>query len=251
MNMRNVSIVWYRNFLLFKKEFFLTMFWVTLEPILYLIAFGVGIGKMVDDVNGISYLEYYYPGRLVNTAMIITFYEGTFPVLAKFSNQNTYLSMSFSSLKTNEIALGEITWTCCKGLLAVLSTIIVSSFVGLGAFKILYSLPIIIMHCWIFAALSILISTQSQRSKTFSYASVALILPLSLFTGAFFPLENLPAPMAKFFGALPPAQALHLIRATSHGNFGPELYPNLMLLTFYLVVITAASMVFFRKRLEQ
>lgn len=251
MSLRNIFVVWYRNLILFRREFFLSLFWITLEPILYLFAFGVGIGTMIDEVKGMSYIEYYYPGRLVNTAMMITFFEGTYPVFAKFSNHHTYLSMSFSSLKTKEICLGEITWIAFKGLLAVLSTIIVSGTVGLGAFKIIVALPILILHCWIFAALSIFITTQSHRSKTFSHATVAIVLPLSLFTGAFFPLENLPAPMAHFFSALPPAQALKLIRAISEGTFGQEHIPNLFLLVVYAVIITLMSLTFFKKRLEE
>lgn len=251
MSLRNIFVVWYRNFILFKREFLLSMFWITLEPILYLLAFGVGIGTMIDEIKGMSYLEYYYPGRLVNTAMVITFFEGTYPVFAKLNNHHTYMSMSFSSLRTKEICLGEITWIAFKGLLAVISTILVSGTVGLGAFKIINALPILILHCWIFAALSILITTQSQRSKTFSHATVAIVLPLSLFTGAFFPLENLPTPLAHFFSSLPPAQALKLIRAISEGSFGQEHMPNLFLLVVYAVVVTLLCLTFFKKRLEE
>lgn len=251
MNLRNISVVWYRNFILFKRDFLQSLFWITLEPILYLFAFGVGIGTMIDEVKGMSYLEFYYPGRLVNTAMVITFFEGTYPVFAKLSNHHTYLSMSFSSLRANEICLGEIAWIAFKGFLAVITTILVSGTVGLGAFDIVSSLPILLLHCWIFAALSILITTQSQRSKTFSHATVAIILPLSLFTGAFFPLENLPAPLAHFFSALPPAQALKIIRAISDGTFNTTLYPNFLLLVLYAVVVTFMCLVFFKRRLEE
>lgn len=251
MSMRNIVIVWYRNFILFRREFLASMFWITLEPILYLFAFGVGIGSMIDEVKGMSYLEYYYPGRLINTAMIITFFEGTYPVFAKLNNHHTYMSMSFSSLRTKEICLGEIAWISFKGLLAVLSTILISGTVGLGAYKIIVALPVLILHCWIFAALSILITTQSQRSKSFSHASAAIILPLSLFTGAFFPLENLPAPMAYFFSVLPPAQALKLTRALSDGTFTTDLMPNMLLLVVYAVFITLMCLTFFKKRLEE
>lgn len=250
MSLRNISVVCYRNLVIFRRGWLASLFWITLEPILYLVAFGLGVGKLVDDVKGMTYLEYYYPGRLINTAMLITYYEGTFPVMGKFINQHTYLSMSFSSLRTNEICLGEIAWTTLKGLLAVLTTILVSSFVGLGAFRVVYSLPIIVIHCWIFASLAIMISSQSERSKTFSHASVGIMLPLSLFTGAFFPLENLPYTLDKFFNALPPAQALHLIRVITHGSFGKEHFPNILALLFYLGISTFACLKLFKKRIH-
>lgn len=251
MNLRNIYVVWYRNFCLFKKVIFNTMFWITLEPILYLLAFGIGIGTLVDEVKGLTYLEYYYPGRLINTAMMITFFEGTYPVMAKFQNHHTYLSMSFSPMKSHEICIGELLWIACKGLMAVLLTIIVSSFVGLGAFKVLHSLPILIMHCWIFACVSIIISSVTESTKAFAQSAAAIMLPLSLFTGTFFPLENLPRPLELFFGALPPAQALIVIRAITHDEFQPHHLVNTGVLLFYLIVITWISLMSFKNRLEQ
>ncbi|MGE0631704.1 MAG: ABC transporter permease, partial [Pseudobdellovibrionaceae bacterium] len=72
-----VREVWHRNFLYFRYSWKVSVFWIILEPLFYLGAIGYGLGAFVSNIQGISYVDWFFPGLLCSTAMMVSFFEGT------------------------------------------------------------------------------------------------------------------------------------------------------------------------------
>ena len=72
---RGVLHVWMRNFLVFKYMVWATTIWVFVEPLLYLLAIGYGIGSMVESVHGEPYIKFFFPAFMVTSGMLISYFE--------------------------------------------------------------------------------------------------------------------------------------------------------------------------------
>jgi lipooligosaccharide transport system permease protein len=123
--------VWLRNFLFFRKTFLVSLFWTILEPLMYLVAIGFGLGRFVEQIEGLTFIEFYYPGLLASTAMMVAYFEGTYPNYTKLTYQKTFSTMLLTPLNPNQILFGEILWAATKGFFAVCGVITVSLLFGL------------------------------------------------------------------------------------------------------------------------
>ena len=85
--------VWSRNFLYFKKTIMVSLFWIVLEPVIYLGAIGFGLGAFVSNMGGLSYIEFFFPALLCTTAMMVAFFEGTYGNYTKLTHQKTYATI--------------------------------------------------------------------------------------------------------------------------------------------------------------
>ena len=100
--------VWFRNFLFFKKTFFVSIFWTVIEPLMYLGALGYGFGRYVPPIEGLSFLDFYFPGLLCSTAMMVSYFESTYPNYTKLTYQKTFSTIMLTPLTYKDILLGEI-----------------------------------------------------------------------------------------------------------------------------------------------
>jgi lipooligosaccharide transport system permease protein len=142
--------VWYRNFLFFRKTFFVTLFWTVLEPLMYLTALGYGFGQYVPPIENLSFIDFYFPGLLCTTAMFVSYFEATYPNYTKLSYQKTYFTMLLTPLTVSQILAGEVLWAATKGMIGVFGVAIVASAFGLFHFELFLTLPILFLLslCW-------------------------------------------------------------------------------------------------------
>ena len=102
--------VWSRNFLYFRKTWTVSLFWVLLEPLMYLGAIGFGLGTFVANIGGHSYIDFFFPGLLCSTGMMVAFFEGTYGGFTKLTHQRIYATIMLTRIGPEEIALGELLW---------------------------------------------------------------------------------------------------------------------------------------------
>jgi lipooligosaccharide transport system permease protein len=70
--------VWHRNFLLFKRSWSISVFWILVEPVVILGSIGYGVGSYINNVNGVPYVTFYFPALLASTSMLVAFFESTY-----------------------------------------------------------------------------------------------------------------------------------------------------------------------------
>jgi lipooligosaccharide transport system permease protein len=169
-----------------------------LLPLLYLAAMGIGLGSFVDDngsgaLGGVSYLRYIAPGLLAATALQIAVGESTYPVMGGIKWQKFYFSMIATPLRPADVMYGQLAFiafrvfTTCAVFVAIIAV-----FGGLGSPLGLLALPVALLVGMAAAAPVCAVATRLETDSGFAIIFRFGVLPASLFSGAFFPVSQLP-----------------------------------------------------------
>lgn len=187
-----ITKVWLRNFLHFKYSFGLSIIWIVLEPVFYLSAIGYGLGSFVPNIEGKTYAEFFFPGLIATTVMMVAVLESTYNCFSKLAQSKIYSSLLLAPIGINELVWGEIFWCASKAMLGAF----VTSFVAyiFGAFDSVYIFPgflVLFLISLTFAALGLWVTSLATNYDSFIYLTSGFIVPIGLFSGTYFPLENL------------------------------------------------------------
>lgn len=236
--------IWLRNFLFFRKTFLVSMFWTVLEPLLYLGGLGFGFGRYIPPIESLPFIDFYFAGLLCATAMMVSYFEATYPNFTKLTYQRTYATMLLTPLKPEEILYGEILWAATKGMIGAIGVMIVSSFLGLYSHHLFTILPILFLLSLIFASFGIIMISIAKNYDTFTFSTSGFIIPLSLFSGTYFSLNDTPF-VLKFLAYLfPLAHGLQIVRGLLYRDFSWMYAVHGAVLFVYL-----GAMVFIARRL--
>ncbi|MEZ0391946.1 MAG: ABC transporter permease [Pseudobdellovibrionaceae bacterium] len=205
--------VWKRSYLQFKRFWLMNFFWIVLEPLLLLLAIGYGLGSFISDMKGVAYVDFFFPALLCMTSMFVSFFESTYGNFAKMTYQRTYSTMILTSLEPKQIIVGEILWATCKGTFSAISVALIASFFGhLNSFLYIPAFLVIFLSSFVFATMGLLIMSMVKSFDGIIYPTSGLIVPMSLFCGTYFPLEQLPSVIKYFTYLLPLTHSVALVR---------------------------------------
>ncbi len=247
---RGIICVWRRNFLYFRYTLITTLAWIFIEPLLYVFAFGYGLGHFVSKINGTSYVEFIAPAMMATSGMFVAFFEGTYGTYTKLTRQNTLATIILTPVSPDEVTLAEILWCTSKAFLSVVSVAIVLLLMKLLPVRPLFPmLAVLFLNCWVFAALGVWLASLARSYEWFTYAQSGFILPMSLFCGTFFPLSQLPPTIHRFAMFLPLTHAMQSVRMFAAGEFHAQFAINMLYLIFLGVVFTNLAAARFDRRL--
>jgi lipooligosaccharide transport system permease protein len=195
-----------------------------LNPILYMIAMGVGLGSLVDEnipsgVDGVSYLAFIAPGILVATAMQTGATEGAWKVLGGILFDRTWESRLASPIGIKQLLLGHLIWSTAR--VFFVSLVFALVIVAFRVAPLLNSLLAVGPALLVGAAM--LSATTAFTVRLKSYAGIPMffrfiVIPMFLFSGAFFPVSFLPAWLEAFAVATPMFHGVELARAIMIGQ---------------------------------
>ncbi len=202
--LKRSSTVWQRNFLHFKKSWKVSVFWVFLEPIFFFVALGFGLGSFVSGVNGMPYAEFFFPGLLFSSVMLVAFFSSTYENFAKLNMEGIYSSQLLTALDARDILLGEVLWSASKSLLSAVAVFIVGIASDIVSFV---QLPPLILFALLtgllFSCFGMWITARVSSYDQIIYPTSGLLIPMSLFCGTYFPLSQLPLPLQWLAQLLP------------------------------------------------
>lgn len=166
-------------------------------PALFLAAIGVGLGSIVDRSPGeVPYLDWVAPGLLASAAMQTAAAESTFPVMAGMKWLRTYHAMVTTPLTVGDVVAGQLTYVALRLLTtAAAFALVMTAFgvrVGLG---VVAAVPAAVLCGGAFAAPILAWSATRTMDASFPPLFRFVIAPLFLFSGAFFPVRQLPGPL--------------------------------------------------------
>lgn len=214
------SAVWSRNFLYFRKTWTVSLFWILLEPLMYLGAIGFGLGSFVSNINGHSFVDFFFPGLLCSTGMMVAFFEGTYGGYTKLTHQKTYATIMLTRIGPEEIALGELLWSTNKSYLSVIGVAFVASFFGLiETWRILPAMVILLILCWLFSSIAMILMSYARSYDSFVYSTSGFVVPMSLLSGTYFPIEQLPGGMKYLAYLFPLTHAVQAVRGLLSEGF--------------------------------
>jgi lipooligosaccharide transport system permease protein len=188
-------------------------------PLLTMLGFGVGVGAYVTGgVGGVPYLDWLVPGLIASTATQIAISDSTWPVLGAFEWQRVYFGQAAAPLRVSDILDGHLAFVIFRTVTSCAAFLLVAtSFGAVHSWWALMTLPIAAL-----VGLAVAAPTFAYAATIRSDGYLAVLfrlgaIPMSLFSGVFFPVESLPALLRGVAYALPLWHAVDLSRAATLG----------------------------------
>lgn len=221
------------------------------EPVFSLLAFGFGLGHFIGtiDVGGreVTYAQFIAPALLAYSAMNGAIYESTWNVYFKMHFGRLYQGIMATSMGPMDVALGEISACLIRGFVYAVGFMCVMAPFGLISSPwALLAIPASVFIAFGFAATGLAITSYMKSFQQMDWVQFAL-LPMLLFSGAFYALDIYPAPLRMVMQAMPLHQGVELIRGIMLANFDWALLGHLA----YFTVMVVGGVAFATKRLNQ
>jgi lipooligosaccharide transport system permease protein len=246
--------VWQRNLTVYRKSWKITFIPPFLEPLFYLIAFGMGLSGLIGNVSyqseEISYVRFIAPGLVGISIMYNSFFETTYTSFVRMYYQRTFDAMLATPLSLEEVITGEIVWGATKSLVATAIMMVVISFFGLIRYpEGLLLLPLAVLGGIAFGSVGMFFTGMVVSIEMFNLPVFLFVTPMFLFSGTFFPIENLPAwaQQAAFF--LPLTHLANLARAFSTGHLQSSLFLEVGYLFLFSLVFFPMALLKMHRRL--
>jgi lipooligosaccharide transport system permease protein len=227
------------------------------SPTMFLLAMGVGLGSYIDrssgGATGVPYLAFIAPGLLAATVMQTAASESTFPIIAGFVWQKTFHAMYATPLAPREIALAQLAWSATR--ITLVGAIFVFVTLLFGAVRsplAVLAIPVATLTGLAFATPIVAFAATQKTMNKFSYLFRFGITPLFLFSGTFFPIEQLPAAIQPLAWLTPLYHGVALCRALALGTIGADpaiALVHLAVLIGFIVAGLVATMLTFEHRL--
>jgi lipooligosaccharide transport system permease protein len=206
-----------------------------LEPLLYLLSIGIGVGALVGKVPGpggepIPYDQFVAPGLMAAAAMNGAVLDTTFNFFFKFKYAHTYDGMLATPLEPSDVARGELLWALLRGGAYSAAFLLAMALLGLvGSWWALLALPAAALIAYAFAGAGIAGSTFMRSWTDFDFVNLALI-PMFLFAATFFPLSQYPDALQWVVRCTPLYQGVALVRGLTTGQLTWTMLVNVLYL---------------------
>lgn len=168
-------------------------FSATVEPTVYLLAFGFGFGALVNEVGGLEYIEFVGTGSVATAVLFSAAFGAMYGSFIKREFQRTYDAILSTPVDTEELVTAEVLWMGVRAGLYGCVPILVAMLFGLDPSFGMLLIPFIGMIAGFgWASFGTAISASADSIENFSYVQSAVLTPLFLTAGTFFPLDELP-----------------------------------------------------------
>jgi len=206
------------NFRTFWKA---TTFSSVLEPVVYLLAFGLGLGAtIVDRVDGLSYVEYVGTGMVATAVIFSSAFPAMFGTFVKERFQRTYDAILAAPVDVEELVTAEMLWIGLRSGFFGCFPLLVSMLFGLDPAPGMLLVPLFaFITALVFAGFGIAVAASVAKIDQFNYVTTLFITPLFLVAGTFFPIDQLPKAV-QIASLLNPLH--YLVVLVRHACFGFE-----------------------------
>jgi lipooligosaccharide transport system permease protein len=188
-----VAGVMSRDITNFKSFWKTTTFSSIVDPTIYLLAFGLGFGALVSTVNGIDYLYFVGTGMVATAVLFSSVFSAMYGVFIKHRFQHTYDAILAAPVDVEELATAEVLWIGIRAGVYGMAPLVVAILFGLDPSWGMLVVPFIgAVTALGFAALGVFAAASVSKIDHFNYIQTALITPLFLISGTFFPIDELP-----------------------------------------------------------
>jgi lipooligosaccharide transport system permease protein len=250
--------VWESEFAVYRKVWRSHVLLAFVQPLLYLLGMGLGVGALIDvnddstdALGGISYFAFLAPALLATTAMISAGQASLWQVLDGFFWGNRYRAMAATPLTPDDVATGLGLWHATRTAIGVTGVAaVLALFDDTRSWELVLAVPAAVLTGLAFALPISAWSSTRYGGGSFPTIIRFGLLPMFLFGGAFFPIEELPGWLQPVAYVTPLWHGIELCRgavieSVDAGNVGV----HLAVLAAYVVAGWVACRVCFAKRL--
>jgi lipooligosaccharide transport system permease protein len=247
-----IRCVWLRYLAVFRKSVFYGVVTTFIEPALYLISFGYGMGTLVGDIHvqgvTVSYRQFIFAGIVGQTVLFQGFFEAAYGSFIRMYYQKIFHAMATTPITLSEVLWGELLWDAAKGSFAASAVLLLGCLTGdFKPWGAIAALPLAFLCAFLFAGMGLWVAAASKTIEQISYPQYLLVFPMFLFCGVFYPLEALPTALQNFAWILPLTSVNSLMRTLLLGF--PFQWPAIPILLVWLVLLVLGSRRFMTRRL--
>ena len=243
--------VWRRNWDVFFKTYQVNFLPPFIEPVLYLLAIGFGLGMYVGEINGIPYVNYVAPALLAISIMNASFFERTYSSYVRMYYQKTFDAMIATPLSLDDVITGELLWGATRSL--IYSSVMLLVLILFGVVDLPLSLLIIpfsFLAGLLFACIAMCFTAITPGIDALNYPAFLFITPMFLFSGTFFPLEVLPQTVQVIaITLLPLTQLVIITRSLTLSSLSPLFLYSLLWIIMVTALCFILSLRLMRRRL--
>ena len=242
--------VWRRNldvfFSLWKTESWPPF----IEPVLYVLAMGLGLGGYVGEVQGLPFLHFLAPAFVATAAMFAASFECLYSSFVRMEYQKTFDALLATPLNIHEIIFGEILWGATRAVFAAAGVLVIITLFGITRSPWAWlTLPAAFLIGLLFASLAMICTAVVPSMNSFNYYITLGLTPMFLFSDVFFPVTNLP-PTLRFLAWFSPlTHAVHLQRSLVLGQIEWTLLGDVLWLLVVFVPASNAALVLMKNRI--
>jgi len=257
MPLRGAFHVLEHRLLFYRRTYRASIFSSFLSPVMFLAAMGIGLGSYVDASGaaaagltaGVTYAVFLAPGLLAANAMQTAAGESTYPIMAAIEWVRQFPAMLATPITVRDIVLGQLGYLVFRlGLVAVIFVIVVVLLGAAASPAILLTIPVAILTGLAFATPISALSARLKRPEHFSLLFRFGITPMFLFSGTFFPIEQLPAAIQPVAYLTPLYHGVALSRGLALGTLDAA---NFAVHAGYLAALTVIGAVLFEHFLRR
>ncbi|WP_370262811.1 ABC transporter permease [Limnobacter sp.] len=212
--------VWRRNLMVWRKLAVASLLGNVVDPVMALMAFGLGLGSMLPSIQGQPYLNYLAVGALCISAMNAPTFESLYSAFSRMHTQKTWHAIMNSPVRLREIVVGECLWAMSKGMISTAAMMLVVALLGIGSFGFWVSAWLVLaLVCLMFAAFGLCMNARAPSYDFFMFYFTLVVTPMTFLSGAFFPRSQLPSWLERVADHLPLSLAVDALRGMYMGSW--------------------------------
>jgi lipooligosaccharide transport system permease protein len=234
--------VWVREWTVFVYYWRTRTFAAVVEPVIMLVAFGLGFGRLVSRIGGIPYIQFVGTGAVATAVLFSAVFSAMFDSLYKRRYQRVYDAMLSAPVDVDELVTGEMLFLGTRAGVYGVAPLLVAFCFGLPPQPAMLLVPFIGVLTGIgFAALGMLFAAAATTFDDLAYVISGVITPMFLVAGTFFPLSRVPDWLRTLAVVNPLYHCVELVRHCAFGlRPGADLVHVAVLAAFAVAVWSLA-----------
>lgn len=234
---KGAFLFWQRNAFIFRRIFPESLAFNFLEPVIYLLAMGLGLGAYISTIAGLPYVVFVATGLVSTTAMFGATLECTYNAYVQMYYEKAYDAVITTPLGVEDVVVGEILWGATRSVFYGTAFLIVITVFGIVRSPLALLIPVLFMISGLmFSVIAMIFTAVTPSIDYFSFYLAVFITPMFMFSGVFFPLDALPAWVSTAAWLTPLSHVVNLSRALILGALEPRHLGDLM----WMLAVTAA-----------
>ncbi len=247
--------VFMRNLLVWRKLVIPSLIANIAEPLMWLVAFGYGMGALIGDVTldgaQVPYLLFLASGSICMSAMNAATFEALYSAFSRMHVQKTWDGIMNAPIRLEDVLLAEMLWAAFKSLFTITAILVVMMALGITqSWKILLAWPCLLFVGITFSCLALIFNALAKGYDFFTYYFTLFLTPMMFLSGVFFPSDQLPPWVRAIAEWLPLTQAIALVRPLFLDRWPSQPLLHLGVLALYAGVAWAIALHFTRKRFK-
>ena len=244
--------IWRRHFLVWQKLAVTSILGNLADPLIYMLGLGFGLGALIPEMGGTSYLLFLSAGTLCYSTMNSATFEALYSGFSRMYHQRTWDAILNTPVTLDDIVLSEILWGATKSVMSGVAVLLVIWILGMSHTLLsLWTLPLALLVGLCFSALGLIMTALAPSYDFFMYYFTLVITPMMMLSGVFFPVEQLPAVLQNVSALLPLTHSIDLARPLLNGLIPQNIALHLAVILAYTLTGFYLSLVLFRKRLSR